>query len=563
MIKYPKDYDPITEYWSDIKSGKEIVGKKIYTTYKKLAKDIKSKDIFYFSHSRSNHIIEFVENFCKHSKGKMAGKPVILELWEKAMLSTIFGFIDIEGNRKYREALLIVAKKNGKSLIASCVGLYLQIGDNEGGSEVYAVATMKEQAKIVWQEAKRMVNKSPFLKKRIKTLVGEMVSDFNDGIFKPLASDVNTLDGKNVHGGIMDEIHQWKNGVALYDIISDGVTAREQPLILITSTAGTIREDLYDDKYDEAEAIINGYENEDGIKDDRFIAFIYELDKREEWIDPNCWKKANPGLGTIKNLATLEHKVQKAKENSKNVKNLVCKEFNIRETTGEAWLPFETILNKEMYDLQENSPKYAIGGVDLSETTDLTAARVLFQFPNEEKIYSISMYWLPEDLLEKRIREDKVPYDVWRDMGLLRTCRGNTIRQKDITNWFVELKKEHNIYLWKCGYDGWSAKYWVEEMEEQFGENVMEEVRAGAKTLSNPMKKIERLLEAKNLMYNDNKIDKWCLSNTAIDVDKNNEIRPIKTRSAKKRIDGTMSLLCSYVILDRYREEYLYISKRR
>ena len=142
MIKYPKDYDPITEYWNDIQKGKEIVSKKIYTTYKKLAKDIKSKDIFYFSYSRSNHIIEFVENFCKHSKGKMAGKPVILELWEKAMLATIFGFIDIEGNRKYREALLIVAKKNGKSLIASCVGLYLQIGDNEGGSEVYAVAKL-------------------------------------------------------------------------------------------------------------------------------------------------------------------------------------------------------------------------------------------------------------------------------------------------------------------------------------------------------------------------------------------------------------------------------------
>jgi phage terminase large subunit-like protein len=378
VIKYPLDYNPILEYWNEIESGQVVVSQKNYKTYKKVVYDIEHPGEFFFSNKRANHVIEFIENYCRHSKGKMGGKPVILELWEKALLATVFGFIDIEGNRKYREAILIVGKKNGKSLIASCVGLYLQIGDSEPGPEVYAVATKKDQAKIIWQEAKRMVRKSPALSKRIKPLVAELSSElYNDGVFKPLASDSDTLDGLNVHGCLMDEIHQWKNGKPLYDIMADGDVAREQPLRFITSTAGTVREDIYDLKYDEVERLINGYEDPDGYHDERQIAFVYELDNRKEWTDPACWKKANPGLGTIKNLSTLKAKVEKAIANPLLVKNLVCKEFNIRETSTEAWLTFEQVNNTETYDIEQLKPNYGIGGTDLSSTTDLTAAKIM------------------------------------------------------------------------------------------------------------------------------------------------------------------------------------------
>jgi phage terminase large subunit-like protein len=217
----------------------------------------------------------------------------------------VFGFVDIEGNRKYKEAMLIVGRKNGKSLIASAVGLYLLIGDNEPGPEIVSVATKRDQAKIIWLESRRMVRKSPALLKRIKTLVAELQSDFNDGVFKPLASDSDTLDGLNIHGALMDEWHAWKNGLALYDVVVDGSSAREQPLTFATSTAGTVREDIYDIKYDEAERIINGYFDDNGYKDERVIAFIYELDSRKEWTDPKCWPKANPGLGTIKTTGRL------------------------------------------------------------------------------------------------------------------------------------------------------------------------------------------------------------------------------------------------------------------
>ena len=557
MIKYPKDYNPIMEYWQKIESGEEVVSNKVYRTYKKLVNDLTDKTSeFFYSHARANHVIEFCENFCKHSKGKMGGKPVILELWEKALLAAVFGFIDIEGNRKYRESLLIVGKKNGKSLIASCVALYLQVGDNEPGPEVYAVATKRDQAKIIWGEAKRMVRKSPTLRKRIKALVAELQSDFNDGVFKPLASDSDTLDGLNIHGALMDEIHQWKNGKALYDIIADGVTAREQPLVFMTSTAGTIREDIYDMKYEEAERVINGYFDDNGYKDEHFIAFIYELDNRKEWTDPKCWKKANPGLGTIKNEKTLAAKVEKAKANPLLVKNLVCKEFNIRETSSEAWLPFEVIDNRTTFDIKTLKPKYGIAGTDLSSTTDLTAAKVIFMVPNDPHIYVIQMYWLPEDLLEKRVEEDKIPYDLWRDQGLLRTCPGNSIHGKYITEWYLEVMNEKGIYMPWHGYDRWSAKYWVEEMEGYFGKESMIPVAQGKQTLSGPMKQLAADLESKLIVYNNNPIDKWCLSNTAVDIDRNDNIQPIKTSNSRRRIDGTAALLNAYVVLQEKLQDY-------
>lgn len=558
MIRYPADYNPILEYWADIESGKEIVSQKVYKTFKKIIHDLNDNaGIYHYSHKRANHVIEFIENFCRHSKGKMGGKPVILELWEKAILATIFGFIDLDGNRKYREAILIVGKKNGKSLIASGVALYLQVGDGEPGPEVYAVASKKDQAKIIWQEAKRMVKKSPALKKRIKTLVSELSSeDFNDGSFKPLSSDSDTLDGLNIHGSLMDEFHQWKNGRALYDIIADGVAAREQPLNFMTSTAGTIREDIYDEKYDEVERVVNGYFDPDGYKDERLIGFIYELDSRKEWTDPECWKKANPGLGTIKNAQTLAEKVEKAKQNPSLVKNLVCKEFNIRETSTEAWLPFEVIDNRVTFNLLSLRPKYGIGGTDLSSTTDLTAAKVLFMIPNDPHIYVLQMYWLPEDLLDKRVNEDKIRYDIWRDRDLLRTCPGNSVHAKYVTEWYKEIVEKHNIYLPWIGYDSWSAKYWVEEMKGYFGEESMIPVIQGKKTLSGPMKRLGADLESKLIAYNNNPIDKWCLSNTSVDIDKNDNIQPIKTSNQRRRIDGTAALLNAYVVLQDKMQDY-------
>ncbi|MGG0209524.1 terminase large subunit [Bacillus mycoides] len=549
-IQYPLSYNPILEYYNLIESGEEIVSDKVRRIYKKLVNDIyDTESVYEYDHKKANHAIEFIENFCKHSKGKWGGRPIVLEVWQKAFIAAAFGFVHgIDGTRKYREVLLVVARKNGKSTVGSGIGLYLQIADGEPGSEVYAVATKKDQAKLVWLEAKRMVKKSPVLLKRIKPLVSEMVSEWNDSTFKPLGSDSETLDGLNVHGAMMDEIHAWKDK-NLYDVIVDGTSSREQPMIFMITTAGTIRESVYDMKYEEAEMLLNGFDDPDGYKDDRFLPIIYELDKREEWTDPSKWAKANPGLGTIKKIDQLETKVNKAKANSLLVKNLLTKDFNVRETSSEAWLTFEQLNNIATYDITELTPKYGICGVDLSSTTDLTSACVIFKVPNDETIYAKHMYWLPEDLLEQRTNEDKIPYSTWRDMELLRTTPGNSIHYKFIVEWLVELREEHGLYLPWIGYDSWSAKYFVEDLKNEFGADATIPVIQGKRTLSSPMRKLGADLESKIINYSNNPITKWCLSNTAIEVDKNLNIQPCKTSNQRRRIDGTAALLNAYVIL--------------
>ncbi|PHV69771.1 terminase [Sporanaerobium hydrogeniformans] len=555
-IIYELTYNPIFEYWEQIKNKEVVVSIKVYKVYKEIVRFLNDPESEWeYDNKKANHALEFIENFCKHSKGKLGGKPFIMELWQKALVGAAFGIVHkIDGLRKYQEVLLIVARKNGKSTLAAAIGLYLQIADGEPGAEIYAAATKKDQAKIIWLEAKRMVKKSPVLSKRIKGLVAELVSDYNDSAFKPLGSDSDTLDGLNVHGALLDEIHAWKDK-NLYDVIVDGCTAREQPLIFITTTAGTIRECVYDIKYDEAEMVINGYGQEDGYKNERMLPIIYELDSREEWTDENCWQKANPGLGTIKKISQLSDKVNKAIANNKLVKNLLCKDFNIRETSTEAWLSFEQINNTARFDITELKPRYGIGGIDLSKTTDLTCATVLFMVPGDTNIYVNQMYWIPEDLLEQRAKEDKVPYVLWHDQGLLRTCQGRDINPKDVSDWFMEMQIEHDIYLYDIGYDAWSTKYFINDMESRFGK-ILNPVIQGKKTLSGPMYQLEADLTAKKIIYNNNPILKWCLTNTAIEKDKNLNIQPCKTNNERRRIDGMASLLDAYVRLREKYEEY-------
>lgn len=557
MIKYPIAYNPIVEYFEKIESGEIVVGFKVKRIYKKLVDDVYDQSSEYeYSTERANHAIEFIENFCKHSKGKWGGKQIELELWQKAFIAAAFGFVHkIDGTRKYREVLLVVARKNGKSTIASGIGLYLQVADGEPGAEVYAVATKKDQAKLVWIDAKRMVTKSPALRKRIKPLVSELRADFNDSTFKPLGSDSETLDGLNVHGAMMDEIHAWKDK-NLYDVIVDGTSSREQSLIFMITTAGTIREAVYDMKYEEAELLLNGLDDEDGYKDDRFLPIIYELDKREEWTDEKAWQKANPGLGTIKQIDQLRTKVNKAKSNNMLVKNLLTKDFNVRDTSVEAWMTFEALNNTATFDIEELKPRYAIGGADLSSSVDLTSACIAFMVPNDETVYYKHMYWLPEDLLEQRSNEDKIPYNIWHENGLLRTTPGNTVHHKYVTEWFTEMQEKHDVYIPWVGYDSWSARYWVEEMVNYFGKDSMLPVIQGKKTLSSPMKLLEANLTAKKINYGNNPITKWCISNTSKEEDKNGNIQPHKGKNQRRRIDGLAAMLNAYVVLQDKSQEY-------
>ena len=561
----------IEEYYKKIKSGEIVASRKVRIVYKKLVEDIKNPRIvrteneitgeieehkYIYNNEKALHAIEFIEKFCRHSKGKKwAGQPFLLELWQKALVSAMFGFVDKEtGFRKYRKVILFVARKNGKSTLAAAIGLYMLMADDEPGAECYSIATKKDQAKILWQEAKRMVKKNPLFLKRVKPLVAELYYESEESTFKPLSNESDTLDGLNASFVAADEVHAMKDK-NLIDVTYDSMETRDQPIFFETSTMGTTRENVFDGEYDYASNVINTYEDPSlGFVDETLLPIIYELDSKKEWTNEKCWEKANPGLGTIKKIKGIRDKVARAKIKPDELKNLLGKDFNVRETSVSSWLSYEDLNNDATYNLAKMKVRYGIGGTDLSSTTDLTAAKVIFMLPNDPIIYAMQQYWLPEELLEQKIKEDKIPYDKWLERGLLRLCPGNKIHPKEVTKWFLEVRDDYGIYLPWIGYD---AEYWVEEMKGNFGEEAMIEVHQGKKTLSAPMKNLGADLKSKLINYNNNPIDKWCLSNTNVDTDRNGNIQPDKGRNARLRIDGMSALLDAYVVLEQKKNDYL------
>lgn len=556
--------NPIIEYWEWKNANPDQACEKISRQLDKLVSDISDLNTdVYYDEKKANHAIEFAENFCRNIKGRTAGKLIELDLWEKAFLAAIFGICyKATGLRRCNRAVLIVAKKNGKSVLASIIGLYMLIADGEGGPEVFSAATTRDQAKIIWNVAKKMIAKDPQLRSVTRPLVNEIHSDFNDGIFKPLASEADTLDGHDIHCALMDEIQQWKRGYELYDILYRGMGNRDQPLALLTSTAGTIREDFYDILYLECANIIRDYDKEDGFKDEQLVAFIYELDERDEWKDFSKLIKANPGLGTIRNERSLRQEWEKTLNNPElNLKTFLTKNCNIPETSSEAWLTAEDVKNPATFNIDNLKPDYVIGGVDMSSTTDLTCITLLFVIDGE--MYADQMYFIPEDVIKDKEVEDKVPYEKWAKRGLIQLTPGNKISQQAVFDWLREYCTKKDIVPIWSGFDTWGAELIMNEWKNTWGQTSVEAVIQGAKTMSAPMKELKADLQAKRINYNANPILQWCLMNTSIKIDDNGNIRPIKGKSRLLRIDGMVSLLNAYIVYKRHMDDYLTISSDR
>ena len=540
----------IESYLNEIETGHVLVSQRVRKIYERLATEMHDPSSRWeFNAELGERPIEFIEKFCRQSKGEWIGKPLKLELFQKAYISALFGFVDRETKlRRFKETIFLCGRKNGKSSLLSAMALYMLMADGEGGAEVYSIATKADQSRIIFSEAVHMVKQSPVLSKFIKKRQTDMYMPITFSKMAPLASESKSLDGLNSHCVIIDELHAIRDR-NLYDVMKQSMSARRQPMLVMITTAGTVRECIYDDIYDYATKVVDGV-----IEDEQFLPVLYELDNRNEWTDYRMWQKANPGLGTIKKIEYLAEKVERAKNDPKELPALLCKEFNIRETVAEAWLPFEVINNEETFTIEEFRGSYAIGGVDLSSTTDLTCATIVLMKPDNNKKYVLQQYFMPEEIIESRAKEDKVPYDLWQRQGLLRASEGYKINYSDVTAWFLEMFNKYDIRPLWIYYDPWNSSYWTQEMQD-YGFQMVE-ARQGYKTLSPAMKDLEAGLKNKEINYNNNPILKWCLTNVVAKRDDNDNIRPIKGKNLRARIDGAVSLIIAYVGLQEHLNDY-------
>ena len=542
----------VREYCDKIHSGELLTSRRVMAVYKRLVAEMLDSDApYYFDEEIGERPIAFIETFCKQSQGVL-GAPIELELFQKAFIQALFGFINKEtGFRRFRETMFLVGRKNGKSTLLAGIGLYLLVADYEGAAEIYSVATKKDQASKVLTEAHNMVKQSPELRAVIRKRRNDLYFEATSSKFEALASDSNTLDGLNSHAVIIDELHAIRDR-NLYDVMKQSTSSRNQPLVVMITTAGTVRECIFDNMYEYACRIADGE-----IEVDDFLPILYELDAREEWTNPQMWIKANPGLGTIKKWETLAKFVQQAKDDPGFLPTVLCKDFNIRESESVVWLSYSQIKNPATFDMADIFDTYAIGGCDLSATTDLTCASLMIRKRGDNTIYVIQHYFLPQSKIDKLAEKNtqEAPYKVWADRGLLTICEGSRVNFSQVTAWFVQMREEYKIDAFKVGYDRALAGYWVDEMKANSFD--MEPVAQGPFTWSQPMREMGAAFTDKLVNYNNNPILAWCLSNTAVKKSGVNNIQPVKI-TEKRRIDGMVSLLNAWVLYVKYLDDFMY-----
>lgn len=547
------------EYLSAIHSGDEVVSLKVKTVYDREVSWMINppKDFpFYFDEKAGQRPIDFIEKYCKHSKGKWGKQPVKLELFQKAKLQLVFGWREKEThNRRFREAVDVRARKCGKSTETAGVEQYMLIADGESGAEVYCTANKKDQASLVFNEAVNMRSQSPALRSITKKRQSDIYFPATFSFIKALAADTKTMDGLNAHFFSQDEFHEARDR-KIYDVMKQSQSAREQPLAWLISTNGFVRELFFDDMYDYCSHVALW---DEGYEDYRLLPLIYELDKREEWTDPHCWAKANPGLGKIKSIMTLSENVEKAKRDPKFLPTVLTKDFNIPENTADAWLAYELAVNETKVDIEYLRRSYAIGGCDLSATTDLTCATLLIRKPDDQNFYVLQKYFLPQSRVDNVESNSKreAPYRLWAENGYLQICDGATVDYRAVTQWFVDMVKLYDIRPLWVAYDRALAGYWVEEMKEMGFD--MENIPQGPITWTYPMKRLAGLFEEHRIIYDNNPMLRWCILNTGVKTlnkDGIQSVQPVKTGSTK-RIDGMVSLLNAFVGYNKHEDEYM------
>lgn len=535
----------IYEYYQKICSGKITVGKWIKAIFKIIIDSLEKQD-YYFSAKEANRAIKFIENFCHHSQGR--SDLLKLELWQKAIVSTIFGIVDEEKTRIFREIFIVIGRKNGKSLFASAIIAYMAYLEPEYGQEIYCLAPKLEQAAKVYDGFYQMVKADEELAELAKKRRSDIYIEESNTIIKPIAFNAKKSDGFNPQLVVCDEMAAWAGdgGLKQYEVMKSALGARRQPMILSISTAGYINDSIYDELMKRSTSFLKG-----NSKERRLLPFLYIIDDIEKWNDIEELKKANPNMGVSVKESFFIDEIAVAEGSLSKKAEFLTKYCNIKQNSSVAWLEYQTVENAGAdLTLEDFRECYAVGGIDLSQTTDLTAASVVIE--KDGILYAFTQFFMPKNKVEYLQATDGVPYDLFVKKELITVSGENYVDYKDVFNWYVWLMNEYGIRVLKIGYDRYSAQYLIDDLKN-YGFHT-DDVHQG-ENLTPVIREFEGIIKDGNFKIVNNNLLKSHFLNVALKQNmETRKFRPIKIEQ-RAHIDGFVSVIDAMTVRQKYYAE--------
>ena len=557
----------IYTYYQGIKNGTYTVGKWIALVYEHLVKGLEEKR-FFFDQKKANDVVEWVESHCFHTEGPLAPGPIVLEVWQKAFFSAIYGIVDAEGRRQFREVLLVVGRKNGKSKLASCLGDY-EFRKGGYGSRVFCIAPKLEQADLVYNDIWQMVTLDPEYK-RLKEIYSERdsrgmktkddselprhrMTDLavpgTNSTVKKIAFSAKKSDGFNPSFCICDEVASWEgdSGLKQYEVMKSGMGARPEGILLSCTTSGYVNDSIFDELVKRATRFLLG-----DSKETKLLPFLYMIDSIDKWNDVNELRKANPNLGSSVSVDYMLEEIAVAEGSLSKRAEFITKYCNLKQNSSLAWLDSRVIekATGEPLSLEDFRGCYCVGGVDLSRTTDLTAACIVIEKGGE--FYVFTRFWLPSERIEELTAIDGVPYNIYIQRGLLYPSGANIIEYSDVFDWFRELVETYEIYPLKVGYDKYSAQYLVQQMDS-YGFH-MDDVFQGY-NLHPVITEVEGLMKDGKIHIGDNDLMKIHLFNSALKVSAEKGRSKLIKIKPTAHIDGMAALLDAMTVRQKWYQD--------
>lgn len=538
----------IYAYYQAIKNGDETVGDYIRRWYELIIQGLENKT-FFFSAKKANKALKFIENFCHHHEGALAPQLIKLELWQKAFISVIFGIVDANNMRQFREVVLEIARKNGKTLLAAAIAEYMTFLDGEYGARVFFVAPKLDQANLCYNAFVEMIKKEPEINALAKKRRTDIYVESTNSTARPIAFNAKKSDGLNPHFICLDEVSSWQGdaGLKQYEVLKSALGARKQPMMLAISTAGYVNDGIFDELIKRATAVING-----DSRETRLAPFLYTIDDVDKWNDINELKKSNPNLGVSVSVDYLLEEIAVAESSLSKKAEFLTKYCNIKQNSSVAWLDTKTI-NKCYGDplrLEDFRGSYCVGGIDLSRTTDLTAATVVIEKNGILNVFA--KFFMPREKIDEASARDGIPYRIYVQRGFLMESGDNFVDYHDCENWFRQLVEEYEILPLKVGYDRYCAQYLIQDMSA-YGFQ-MDDVWQG-ENLSPVIDEVEGTMRDGNIRIGDNDLLKIHLLDSAMKQNSETMRRRLVKVSGGVHVDGTAALLDAMTVRQKWYSE--------